>query len=177
MRPYAGPVGYGDTADYAHSSTGPTCNRSSAATRATPPSSCGSPSEPEASVCLPGYSGAGCYGHDTCPADATTTLVNWFDRVGAEVHALDPGVPVETGELTSQQCGWSGMGELRIDQAAGVDVASFHDYGSDSVAMPATGRRHRRCQAGGQAVGGRRGRDPCWQCLSSIITARAAIRN
>jgi hypothetical protein len=72
----------------------------------------------------------------TATTPATTTLVNWFDRVGAEVHALDPGVPVETGELTSQQCGWSGTGELRIDQAAGVDVASFHDYGSDSVAMP-----------------------------------------
>ena len=43
---------------------------------------------------------------------------------------------METGELTSQQCGWSGSGELRIDEAAGVDVASFHDYGWDSVAMP-----------------------------------------
>jgi hypothetical protein len=94
-------------------------------------------SEPEAPVCLPGYSGADCYGHDTCPADATTTLVNWFDRVGAEVHALDPGTLVGTGELTSQQCGWAGSGELRIDEAAGVDVASFHDYGWSGVAMPA----------------------------------------
>jgi hypothetical protein len=93
--------------------------------------------EPEASVCEPGYSGGACYGNDTCPADATTTLVNWFDRVGDEVHSLDPGTLVETGELSSQQCGWSGGGELRIDEAAGVDVASAHDYGSASVAMPA----------------------------------------
>jgi cellulase (glycosyl hydrolase family 5) len=93
-------------------------------------------SEPEASDCAPGYSGSDCYSHKSCPTDATTTLVNWFDRVGAKVHALDPGTLVETGELTSAQCGWSGGGELRIDEAAGVDVASYHDYGSDS-AMPA----------------------------------------
>ena len=92
--------------------------------------------EPEASVCLPGYSGAGCYGNDTCPADATTTLVNWFDQVGAEVRFLDPGAIVGTGELTSAQCGWPGSGELRIDEAAGVDVASYHDYGADAVALP-----------------------------------------
>jgi mannan endo-1,4-beta-mannosidase len=94
-------------------------------------------SEPEASVCAPGYSGSECYGHTTCPPDATTTLVHWFDRVGAEVHSLDPGALVETGELTSQQCGWSASGELRIDEAPGVDVASFHDYGWEGVAMPA----------------------------------------
>jgi len=137
MRPYAGPVGYGDTADYAHSSYWAYLQQVVSRYAGNPAILMWEPiSEPEASVCLPGYSGGGCYGHDTCPADATTTLVNWFDRVGAEVHALDPGVPVETGELTSQQCGWSGTGELRIDQAAGVDVASFHDYGSGSAMTP-----------------------------------------
>jgi mannan endo-1,4-beta-mannosidase len=93
--------------------------------------------EPEASDCAPGYSGGDCYGHTSCPGDATATLVNWFDRVGAEIHSLDPGVLVGTGALSNEQCGWAGGGELRIDEAAGVDIASFHDYGSSDVAMPA----------------------------------------
>jgi mannan endo-1,4-beta-mannosidase len=92
--------------------------------------------EPEASDCAPGSSGGDCYGHMSCPSDATTTLVNWFNRVGAEIRKLDPGVLVGTGELSDGQCGWAGAGELRIDEASGVDVASFHDYGSPSVAMP-----------------------------------------
>jgi hypothetical protein len=137
LQPYTGPVGYGDSADYAHSSYWTYLQEVVSRYAGNPAILMWEPmSEPEASTCLPGYSGGGCYGHDTCPVDATTTLVNWFNRVGAEVHALDPGVPVETGELTSAQCGWSGSGELRIDEAAGVDVASFHDYGSDSAMTP-----------------------------------------
>lgn len=93
--------------------------------------------EPEAADCAPGYGGGECYSHKSCPADATTTLVNWFDRVGAEIHKLDPGTLVGTGELSDEQCGWAGGGELRIDESAGVDVASFHDYGSPNIAMPA----------------------------------------
>jgi hypothetical protein len=91
--------------------------------------------EPEASDCAPGVSGSDCYSDKSCPADAATTLVTWFDRVGAEIHLLDPGSLVETGELSGAQCGWSGTGELQIDEAAGVDVASFHDYGSNSVPL------------------------------------------
>jgi hypothetical protein len=93
--------------------------------------------EPEASECAPGYSGGACYGELSCPPDATTTLVNWFDRVGARIHALDSGTLVGTGALSDEQCGWAGGGELRIDQAAGVDVASYHDYGNPNEAMPA----------------------------------------
>ena len=93
--------------------------------------------EPEAANCAPGFSGGACYSHKSCPADATATLVNWFDRVGAEIQTLDPGTLVETGDLSDEQCGWTGGGELRIDEATGVDVASFHDYGSPAVAMPA----------------------------------------
>ena len=92
--------------------------------------------EPEAPDCAPGYFGGECYSHSLCPPDATTALVDWFDKVGAKIHALDPGTLVGTGELSDDQCGWAGPGELRIDEAAGVDVASFHDYGSPSTAMP-----------------------------------------
>jgi endo-1,4-beta-mannosidase len=92
--------------------------------------------EPEAAQCAPGYTGGECYSHKTCPPSATATLVNWFDRVGAEIHDLDPGTLVGTGDLSDEQCGWAGGGELAIDEAAGVDVASFHDYGSPNVAMP-----------------------------------------
>jgi mannan endo-1,4-beta-mannosidase len=93
--------------------------------------------EPEAPDCAPGLSGGSCYSHGPCPPDATRTLVAWFDRVGAEIHTLDPGTLVGTGQLSDEQCGWTGNGELRIDEAAGVDVASYHDYGSPGVAIPA----------------------------------------
>jgi hypothetical protein len=93
--------------------------------------------EPEAADCAPGYSGGECYGHKSCPADATTTLVNWFDRVGTEIHHLDPATLVGTGALSNEQCGWAGAGELRIDGSTGVDVASFDDYGRPDQAMPA----------------------------------------
>ena len=93
--------------------------------------------EPEAADCAPGYSGGECYSHKSCPADATATLVDWFDRVGAQIHEVDPGALVETGALSNEQCGWAGGGELRIDEATGVDVASFHDYGNPDQAMPA----------------------------------------
>jgi hypothetical protein len=137
MQPYAAPVGYGDNADYAHSSYWAYLQQVVSRYAGNPAVLMWEPmSEPEASDCLTGYSGGDCYSHKSCPADATTTLFNWFDRVGAEVHALDPEALVDTGELTSEQCGWSGGGELRIDEAAGVDVASYHDYGSASVAMP-----------------------------------------
>jgi mannan endo-1,4-beta-mannosidase len=92
--------------------------------------------EPEAANCAPGYTGGDCYSHKSCPTDATTTLVRWFDRVGGEIHTLDPGSLVETGDLSDEQCGWTGNGEREIDEAAGVDIASFHDYGSPGVPMP-----------------------------------------
>jgi mannan endo-1,4-beta-mannosidase len=137
LEPYAGPVGYGDSTSYAHSSYWSYLQQVISRYAGNPAILMWEPmSEPEASDCLPGYRGGACYGNDTCPADATTTLVNWFDQVGDEVHSLDPGALVGTGELTSEQCGWSGGGESRIDEAAGVDVASYHDYGSDSAAMP-----------------------------------------
>lgn len=137
MQPYVGGADYALGAGYARSSYWAYLQQVVSRYAGNPAVLMWEPmSEPEASVCAPGYRGGGCYGHDSCPSDATATLVNWFDRVGAEVHALDPGTLVSTGELTNQQCGWPGNGELRIDEAAGVDVASFHDYGSDSVALP-----------------------------------------
>jgi mannan endo-1,4-beta-mannosidase len=137
MQPYSGPVGYGDSTDYAHSSYWAYLQQVVSRYSGNPAILMWEPmSEPEASDCLRGYSGSACYGNDTCPADATTTLVHWFDLVGTEVHSLDPGTLVGTGALTSEQCGWSGGGELRIDEATGVNVASYHDYGSDGLAMP-----------------------------------------
>jgi mannan endo-1,4-beta-mannosidase len=137
MQPYSGPVGYGDSTAYAHSSYWAYVQQVVSRYAGNPALLMWEPmSEPEAPECLPGYSGSACYGNDTCPADATATLVHWFDLVGAELHALDPGTLVGTGELTSEQCGWSGGGELRIDEASGIDVASYHDYGSNGKAMP-----------------------------------------
>lgn len=89
--------------------------------------------EPEAAVCAAGYIGSDCYGHKTCPADATAVLRAFFDEVGGEFHRMDPGRLVASGSLGGDQCGWAGDGSLQIQASPGIDVATFHDYGSDTI--------------------------------------------
>jgi hypothetical protein len=92
--------------------------------------------EPEAAVCAPGYDGGACYTHKTCPADATAVLRTFFDVIGAEFHRMDPAHLVASGSLGGDQCGWAGNGSLVVQGSPGIDVATFHDYGSDTTAVP-----------------------------------------
>jgi hypothetical protein len=91
--------------------------------------------EPEASDCLPGYVGPQCYGHDTCPPDASAVLRRFFDEVGAEIKSIDPNHLVGDGALGGTQCGWTGDGPQVIDQSPGIDVLTFHDYSGYAGAL------------------------------------------
>jgi len=92
--------------------------------------------EPEAANCQPGYAGTACYTHKYCPSNATATLRSFFDTVGAEIHRLDPSHLVGTGVIGGTQCGWAGAGSIVIHNSPGIDVGTFHDYGSDNLALP-----------------------------------------
>ena len=86
--------------------------------------------EPEASTCASGYTMSDCYGHLSCPDEATAAaaLRGFYDTVGAEVKALDPNHLVESGADGGPQCGWVGSDAAYVNASRGVDVTSYHDY-------------------------------------------------
>jgi hypothetical protein len=92
-------------------------------------------SEPEASDCAAGFAMRDCYAHLTCTtrAGATAALRGFFDTVGTEIKRMDPNHLVESGEIGSEQCGWNNGGSANIFASPGIDVGSFHDYGSAPV--------------------------------------------
>jgi len=92
--------------------------------------------EPEAAVCGAGYDGGDCYSHKSCPPDASAVLRAFFDQVGAEFHRMDPIHLVASGSLGGDQCGWAGNGSIIVQGSPGVDVVTFHDYGSDTDPVP-----------------------------------------
>jgi mannan endo-1,4-beta-mannosidase len=92
--------------------------------------------EPEASNCLPGYVGAGCYSHITCPTGATSSLRRFLDTVGAEIKNLDPNHLVSTGTISRLQCGLSGGGYRQVLNSRNIDVANYHDYSKDGTPLP-----------------------------------------
>jgi len=92
--------------------------------------------EPEAADCASGFRGTACYLHKSCPPSATAALRSFFDTVGAEIHRLDPSHLVGSGVIGGTQCGWAGAGSVAIHRSPGIDVETFHDYGSDAVPLP-----------------------------------------
>jgi mannan endo-1,4-beta-mannosidase len=91
--------------------------------------------EPEAADCRQGSTGGECYGRSTCPPDAAAVLREFFDVVGAEIHALDPDGLVATGALGGDQCGWAVI-PTPANASPEVDVVTFHDYGSEDIPLP-----------------------------------------
>lgn len=63
-------------------------------------------------------------------------LVHFFTAVGGEIHQLDPNHLVSSGLIGSGQCGASGSDYQTVNAVSGIDVASYHDYGSDTVPIP-----------------------------------------
>jgi len=94
--------------------------------------------EPEASNCNAGYHGSGCFGHNTCPSGATTTLRSFFDKIGSVIKTSAPRALVSTGTLGSNQCGIAGTGFSTVNASPYVDVATYHDYGSPTIALPSS---------------------------------------
>jgi len=93
--------------------------------------------EPEASGCASGWHGWDCWGHLSCPsfAVATAAIRSFFDHLGRTIHALDGRHLVSSGALGGDQCGWAGDGYSTVHASRGIDVASYHDYGSDTEAI------------------------------------------
>ncbi len=87
-------------------------------------------SEAEASTCAPQFEPNDCGDHNPCPNEAVAAqaLRSFFDEVGGEIHALDPGHLVESGLLGSGQCGTQGQDYRYVSASPGIDVLSYHDY-------------------------------------------------
>jgi hypothetical protein len=60
----------------------------------------------------------------------------FFDTVGGELHRIDPNHLIGSGVLGSGQCGTSWNDYQYVHESPGIDVASYHDYGADTVAVP-----------------------------------------
>jgi mannan endo-1,4-beta-mannosidase len=92
--------------------------------------------EPEAADCR-NQKGSACYSKQICnEANATKVLRSFFDTVGGEVKKIDKNHLISSGVIGTGQCGASYENYKYIHQSPGIDVASYHDYGSDNVPMP-----------------------------------------
>jgi len=92
--------------------------------------------EPEASDCQ-GATGSACYGKQTCnePA-AKTALRSFFDAVGGAIKSIDPNHLVSSGVIGGGQCGAQFEDYQYVHASPGIDVATYHDYGSDNTPIP-----------------------------------------
>jgi hypothetical protein len=92
--------------------------------------------EPEAKNCGTGLKGGGCYKRGICPPGAAATLRSFFDKVGAQIKRLDPKHLIASGLISSGQCGGVGTDWVTVHASPYIDVATYHDYGQDSTAVP-----------------------------------------
>jgi hypothetical protein len=92
--------------------------------------------EAESDDCLPGYGGGDCWGHKTCPADAATALRSFFDTVGSRIKSIDKTHLISSGLMGGGQCGTAWTEYTTVNASPYVDVATYHDYGADTVAVP-----------------------------------------
>ena len=94
--------------------------------------------EPETTNCNPGFYGKDCYTHHptTCPVNGPAALRHFFDAVGGQIKRLDPQHLVVSGVIGSGQCGAQGAQYSTIHASPYIDVATYHDYGQDTTAVP-----------------------------------------
>lgn len=93
--------------------------------------------EPEATNCWPGYKGGACYSRQqACPSTGAATLRSFFDKVGGQIKRLDPKHLIASGLISSGQCGARGTEWTTVHASPYIDVATYHDYGQDTVAVP-----------------------------------------
>ena len=93
--------------------------------------------EPEASNCDAGLTGGSCYGHNTCPSNATAVLRSFFDTIGKAIKTIDPRALVSTGVIGGSQCGIAGSGFSTVSASRYVDITTMHDYGDATTAASA----------------------------------------
>lgn len=94
--------------------------------------------EPEASECSNPAVGSACEGTQTCPDEATAAqaLLNFFNSVGAMIKSIDSNHLISSGMIGSGQCGGQGSDYQLVNASPYIDVASYHDYGSDTTPIP-----------------------------------------
>ena len=94
--------------------------------------------EAEATDCTPGYTGSACFTHrPACPAGAAAALRSFFDVIGGQIKRLDPKHLVASGVIGGGQCGARDAEYATLHASPGIDVATYHDYGKDTTAVPA----------------------------------------
>ncbi|MEP7167092.1 MAG: cellulase family glycosylhydrolase [Candidatus Woesebacteria bacterium] len=93
--------------------------------------------EPIAADCT-GAKGTSCFAKQTCTdeAAATKALRHFFDTVGGAIKTIDKNHLVSSGVIGDGQCGAIYEDYAYIHQSPGIDVASYHDYGRETQAMP-----------------------------------------
>jgi hypothetical protein len=93
--------------------------------------------EPESTNCTAGYLGNACYAHHPpCPEGGPAALRSFFDAIGSQVKRLDPKHLIASGVIGGGQCGAQGDQYKLVHASPYIDVATYHDYGSDAVALP-----------------------------------------
>lgn len=92
--------------------------------------------EPQAADCHDAQ-GSACYSQLTCnEPTARVALRTFFDTVGGTIKSIDPNHLVGSGVIGSGQCGAQYEDYQYLHESSGIDVASYHDYGSDNQPMP-----------------------------------------
>ncbi|HSW88398.1 MAG TPA: cellulase family glycosylhydrolase [Candidatus Saccharimonadales bacterium] len=92
--------------------------------------------EPESSDCQ-NAQGSACYTKETCnEGTARIALRSFFDTVGGAIKSIDKNHLVSSGVIGNGQCGVQFEDYQYVHESPGIDVASYHDYGSNDQAMP-----------------------------------------
>ena len=93
--------------------------------------------EPDAPTCSTGFTGDACTGTWACPTTAGQSLRTFFDVVGGALKMIDTRHPLASGVIGDPyQCGTTGDAYRLIHASPAIDVATFHDYQSDTVPLP-----------------------------------------
>ena len=71
-------------------------------------------------------------GSQTCTSTASSTLRQFFDVVGGEIHRLAPKQLVGSAVIGQGNCGTKGSEYQYLHASPGIDVGSYHDYNYDT---------------------------------------------
>ena len=71
-------------------------------------------------------------GTQTCTSTAASTLRQFFDVVGSEIHRLAPRQLVGSAVIGQGNCGAKGSEYAFLHASPGIDVGSYHDYNYDT---------------------------------------------